>query len=165
MSAPSPARAAPAAAERLAALPALAALTALGAALRFTTLAVQSYWTDEAVTVALVRQSFGKMLSSVPETESTPHLYYVLAWLWSQVFGTGEAGLRSLSALVGAATIPVAYAAVARLVSPRAGLVVAALAAVNPLLVWYSQEARSYALVVLLTGLSLVFFLSRRLGW
>lgn len=163
MSAPSTARAAPAAAERrLAALPAnagaLVALTALGAALRFSTLAVQSYWTDEAVTVALVRQSFGKMLSAVPETESTPHLYYVMAWLWSQVFGTGEVGLRSLSALVGAATIPVAYTAVARLVSPRAGLVVAALAAVNPLLVWYSQEARAYALLVLLATASLAVF-------
>jgi mannosyltransferase len=162
MSAPSQARTAPAAAERLAALPAaagaLAALTALGAALRFSTLAVQSYWTDEAVTVALVRESFGKMLSSVPQTESTPHLYYVVAWLWSQVFGTGEAGLRSLSALVGTATIPVAYSAVSRLVSPRAGLIVAALAAVNPLLVWYSQEARAYALLVLLATASLAVF-------
>jgi mannosyltransferase len=44
------------------------------------------------------------------------------------------------------------------LVSRRAGIVAAALVAVNPLLVWYSQEARAYALLVLLTGLSLLFF-------
>ena len=91
-------------------------------------------------------------------SESTPPLYYWLAWLWSQVFGTGEVGLRSLSALFGVATVPLAYAAAARLVSARAGLVVAALAAVNPLLVWFSQEARAYALLVLLTTAALIFF-------
>src|SRR3954468_18021859 len=133
MSAPSPARAPRARpAELLARLPAhagaLAAITALGGALRFATLTVQSYWVDEAVTVAVVRNSFGFMWSAVPRTESTPPLYYVLAWLWAQLFGTGEAGLRSLSALIGTATIPLAYSAAARLVSPRAGLVVAALA-------------------------------------
>jgi hypothetical protein len=163
MSAPSPARAArPPATERLASLPAyapaLGAITALGAALRFSTLAVQSFWTDEAVTVVLVRQPFGKLLSNVPESESTPHLYYILAWLWTQLFGSGEAGLRSLSALIGTATIPVAYSAAARLVSPRAGLVVAALAAVNPLLVWFSQEARAYALLVLVATAALALF-------
>src|SRR3954451_21168615 len=163
MSAPSPApaqRARPA--ERLAALPAsavlVAGLTALGAALRFSTLAVQSYWLDEAVTVVLVRKSLGGVLSMIPNSESTPPLYYVLAWLWAQLFGTGEVGLRSLSALIGTATIPVAYAAAARLVSPRAGLVVAALAAVNPLLVWFSQEARAYALLVLLATAALAVF-------
>src|SRR3954453_11601694 len=163
MSAPSPApaqRARPA--ERLAPLPAsavfVAGLTALGAALRFSTLAVQSYWLDEAVTVVLVRKSLGGGLSTIPNSESTPPLYYVLAWLWAQLFGTGEVGLRSLSALIGTATIPVAYAAAARLVSPRAGLIVAALAAVNPLLVWFSQEARAYALLVLLTTAAVAVF-------
>src|SRR4051795_12417425 len=163
MSAPSPApaqRARPA--ERLAALPAnavlLAGLTALGAALRFSTLAVQSYWLDEAVTVVLVRKSLGGVLSTIPNSESTPPLYYVLAWLWAQLFGTGEVGLRSLSALIGTASIPVFYAAARELVSRRVGLAVAALAAVNPLLVWYSQEARAYALLALLGGLSLLFF-------
>ncbi|MEA2409958.1 MAG: mannosyltransferase, partial [Thermoleophilaceae bacterium] len=38
-----------------------------------------------------------------------------------------------------------------------AGLVAAALVAVNPFFVWYSQEARSYALLVLMAALSLLF--------
>ncbi|MFL5885552.1 MAG: glycosyltransferase family 39 protein [Thermoleophilaceae bacterium] len=140
-------------------------MTVAGAALRFSTLGVQSYWADEGVTVRLLHRSFGDMLSAIPNSESTPPLYYVLAWVWAKLFGTGEWGLRSLSALFGAATIPVAYLLGARLVSARAGAIAAAVTAFSPLLVWYSQEARSYALVVLLTGLSLVFFLSRRLVW
>ena len=134
-------------------------MTVLGAAVRFGTLGVQSFWVDEGVTVHLVRMGFGDMLSAIPHSESTPPLYYVLAWGWGKVFGTGEWGLRSLSALVGVATIPVAYALAARLISPRAGAVAAALAAFTPLLVWYSQEARSYALLVLLGGLSVVLVL------
>jgi hypothetical protein len=137
---------------------ALAALTALAAALRFSTLGVQSYWLDESVTVYLVGGSFHHMWSAIPNGESTPPLYYVVAWLWSRAFGTGEVGLRSLSALAGTATVPAAYVAAARLVTPRAGLLVAALAAVNPLLVWFSQEARAYAVLVLLTTAALAVF-------
>src|SRR3712207_6196961 len=98
----------------------------------------------------------GDMLSATPNSESTPPLYYVLAWFWTQLFGTGEVGVRSLSALVGTATIPVAYAIGARAATPRAGLIAAALVAANPLLVWYSQEARTYALLVLLSALTVL---------
>ncbi len=134
----------------------LAGIVVLGAALRFATLDVQSYWFDEATTVHLLGMGLGDMLAAIPDSESTPPLYYVVAWVWTQVFGTGEVGLRSLSALAGTATIPVAYAIGARAVTSRVGLVAAGLAAANPLLVWYSQEARAYALLVLLAALTLV---------
>jgi mannosyltransferase len=137
---------------------ALAGLTVLAAILRFSTLDVQSFWFDEAVTVGLVKSSFGHMLSSIGGSESTPPLYYVIAWVWTRVFGHGEVGLRSLSALAGTAFVPVAYAAAAELSSRRTAFVIAALAAVSPLLIWYSQEARSYSLLVLFAGLSFLFF-------
>jgi predicted membrane-bound mannosyltransferase len=134
---------------------AVAALTAFGAALRFATLDVQSLSGDEGVTSALLRMPIGEMLSTLPDTESTPPLYYSLAWLWTQVFGHGEVGMRSLSALAGTAAIPAVFAAGRALASARVGVVAAGLAAVSPLLVWYSQEARAYSLLVLLAALSL----------
>ena len=137
---------------------ALAGLTLLAAILRFSTLDVQSYWFDEAVTVGLVKASFGHMISRIGGSESTPPFYYAVAWVWSRVFGTGEVGLRSLSALAGTATVPVAYAAAAELASKRTALLVGVLAAVNPLLIWYSQEARSYALLLLLASASFLLF-------
>ena len=133
----------------------LAAIVVLAAALRFPTLDVQSFWVDEAATAQLLDGSFGDMLDGVADGESTPPLYYVLAWLWAQPFGIGEVGLRSLSALFGVATVPVIHAVGARLAGTRAGNVAALLVAVNPLLVWFGQEARAYALLVLLTALSL----------
>jgi 4-amino-4-deoxy-L-arabinose transferase-like glycosyltransferase len=137
----------------------LIALTLAGAALRFATLDLQSFWYDEAVTVGLVRHDLWGMLDRIPGSESTPPLYYLVAWLWTRVFGSGEVGIRSLSALLGTVAIPVFYLAARELTrSERVGVAVAALAAFNPLLVWYSQEARTYALLTVLGALSLYFF-------
>ncbi len=145
--------------ERAAVLWGLAAITALGAALRFLSLDIQSYHHDEAITALRVLPgSFSDMLHAVKVSESNPPLYYVLSWGWAKEFGTGEVGLRSLTALFGAATVPVGYLVGRQLASRRVGLLLAALLAVNPMLIWYSQEARSYALLVFFGALSLLFF-------
>jgi mannosyltransferase len=136
----------------------VAALTVLASLLRFYRIGHQGFWFDEANTALLVHFSPGKMLGLIPQSESTPPLYYCVAWVWAHVLGYGEAALRSLSALCGVATVPVAYGAARRLVSVRAGLIAAALTAFSPLLTWYSQEARSYALLVLLAAASLLAF-------
>src|ERR1700751_2183225 len=112
-----------------------ALLTLLAAGIRLPTLAEQSFWLDEGYTVRLVRMSFGGMLRTIPRTESTPPLYYVLAWVWTHVFSSSEFGLRSLSAVAGIATIPVAYAAARRLAGARAAAICALLLAVSPLMV------------------------------
>jgi hypothetical protein len=137
----------------------VAGLTVLAAALRFATLGVQSYHHDEIVTASrILRDGFWHAMDAVGFSESAPPLYYALAWLWTQLTGTGEVGLRSVSALAGVATVPVAYLLGAELSGRRAGIVAAALVAVNPMLVWYSQEGRAYALFVLLSALSLLYF-------
>ena len=48
-------------------------------------------------------------------------LFYAVAWLWVKLFGTGEVGLRSLSALCGTAFVPVAYAIGTRAATVRVG--------------------------------------------
>jgi mannosyltransferase len=136
----------------------VAGLTLLGALLRFATLGVQAYHHDEIVTASRVlRVGFGHAMDAVGFSESAPPLYYALAWLWTQVAGNGEWGLRSLSAIAGAATIPVAYLVGRELRGQRAGVIAAALVAVNPMLLWYSQEARAYALLGFFCALSLLY--------
>jgi mannosyltransferase len=138
----------------------VAGLTVLAAGLRFATLGLQAYHHDEIVTASRVlRSDFWHAMEAVGFSESAPPLYYAVAWLWTQVAGTGEYGLRSLSALAGVATVPVAYLIGAELRDRRAGIAAAALVAVNPMLLWYSQEGRAYALLALLTSLSLLYFL------
>jgi 4-amino-4-deoxy-L-arabinose transferase-like glycosyltransferase len=137
----------------------VAGFTALAALLRFATLDVQSFGHDESVTAGHVLDpNFIQMLKEVPGRESTPPLYYVTAWFWSKLFGTGEVGLRALSAVFGTALVPVAYALAAKLASRRVGAVLCALVAVNPMLVWFSQEARAYSLLVLTSAVSVLVF-------
>lgn len=133
------------------------ALTVLGAALRFGTLNVQSIWLDESATLVLVHRGFSGMLSNLSASESAPPLYYVLVWAWTKVLGAGPLGFRSFSALVGTVTIPVFYLA-GRQVSRRVGVWAAALAAVNPAMYYYSQEARAYALLILLSAVAYLFW-------
>jgi mannosyltransferase len=136
----------------------LVLLTVAAGVLRFSTLGVQSYWGDEGFTVAIVNHGLGGILGAVRRTESTPPLFYFVAWGWRHVFGTGAVGLRSLSALLGTLTVPVSFAAASALFSRRVGLMCAAFISFSPLLVWYSQEARAYSLLLFLGTLSLWYF-------
>jgi hypothetical protein len=128
--------------------------------LRLSTLGLQSFWYDEAFTpVHVLRASLGATLHNVVHTENTPPLWYVLEWGFSRVLGTGVVALRLLSALAGIATVAVAWAIGSTLAGRRTAIVTATLVAVNPLFVWYSQEARAYALFVLTSSLALLCFL------
>jgi mannosyltransferase len=142
---------------------ALLLIVCTGAVLRFATLAGQSFWLDEHITLDVIRGHGGgddlvSVMKAVPATESNPPLYYLALWAWEKLAGSGEIGIRSLSALFGIAAIPVTFLAARALGSSRAGLIAAALTAASPLLVWYSQEARNYELLVLLGAVSFLCF-------
>ena len=138
---------------------ALIALTALAAALRLPTLGSQSLWLDEALTGRLARGSLGDLLDRVATEEANPPLFSLFKWAWTRVAGTSEVALRLPSALFGIALVPVAYAIGRRLGGQRAAVALAAVVAVHPLLVYYSQEARGYAAVALACAVGFLCFL------
>jgi len=130
-----------------------------GGLLRFVTLGRQSYEGDEAWTLRLLHGSFPHMLHGVSRQESTPPLYYVFAWISAHVFGYGEFAVRAPSALAGTAMVALAYPTALAFLNRRwPAVAVAALTAASPTLVWYSQEARAYALYAFLCTASLLFF-------
>jgi uncharacterized membrane protein len=137
---------------------ALAVVVCAAIVLRFATLGQQSFWDDEGYTVRLMHQSLLGLFHGVGQTESTPPTYYLLAWMWTHLFGAREFGLRSLSALAGVGTVAMCYCIASLLWSRTAGVVAAAAAAANPLLIWYSQEARAYALFAFFASVALFFF-------
>jgi mannosyltransferase len=137
----------------------LAALVVLAAALRLATLDQQSFWYDEAFTpVHVLHSGLGPTLRAVVHHENTPPLWYLLAWADARLFGDGELALRLPSALAGILTVPVVWAIAARLAGRRAAVIAAAIVAVNPLFLWYSQEARAYGLFVLTGALAMLCF-------
>lgn len=139
---------------------ALCALTVVAAALRFPFLSHQSLWYDEVFTRTIVgRHSFGAIWDQIRQTESTPPLYYVITKLTSDVLGTrGTLALRVPSAVALTAAVPVSFLSFRDLIGRRSSLAAAAFVAVNPLLVSYATDARSYALLVLTALLSIWAF-------
>ena len=140
---------------------ALAGATALAFVLRVRALG-ESFWYDEAYSAYIAAQPALRALELIPTTESTPPLYYALAWLWTRVFGAGEVALRSLSLATGLATVLV-LSLLGRELAPAgrertAAVACALVAASSPLLAWYAGEARAYALLALLCALAALFF-------
>jgi mannosyltransferase len=133
-------------------------LVVLAAVLRFATISSQSYWLDESQAAHELGLSFGAMLHAWNAAEWNPPLYLIVAWPWAKVFGTGAVGLRSLSAILGVGLVPLLYLSGRELVSSRAGVMAAALGAVNPFMIDYSREAREYMLLVVLCTASMLFF-------
>jgi mannosyltransferase len=141
----------------------LVGVLALAAALRFSTLDLQSFWYDEAFTpVRVLHASLGSTLHAIVHTENSPPLWYLISWLDVRLFGDGEIALRAPSALAGIATVGVAWAIGRELGGRTCALVTASFVAVNPLFVWYSQEARVYALFALTSALALLYCLRAR---
>jgi 4-amino-4-deoxy-L-arabinose transferase-like glycosyltransferase len=127
----------------------------LAAALRFYRLSSQSLWADEGNSVALARRSFVEIAQRTA-FDIHPPLYYWLLKIWISLFGAGEIGLRSLSAVLGIALVYLIWLLGTRLFSPGVGAVAALLAAVSPFQVYYSQEARMYMLLTVLGTLTVL---------
>jgi mannosyltransferase len=136
----------------------LAFVVALGAALRLFRLGVRSFWLDEAVSATLARIDRYTFVSAVVHRQANMVFYYLLLRGWIRL-GSSEFALRSLSALFGVAAIPAMYLLGKQLFGPRAGRVAALLLGVHTFHIRYSQEARSYSLLMLLALLSSLFFL------
>lgn len=149
---------APARGRRLArAAAALGAVTAVAVLLRLPGIASDPLWLDEANTVLIAERSFPGIVAALG-VDGNPPLFYFVLHAWMAVFGASEAAARFLPLLFGAAGVVAAFAA-ARALFPgrdRAALAAAALVAIGPLHVYYSQEARMYTLTPLIGVLALV---------
>ena len=164
--APSPA---PAPARRRAGeLAGLAAITLLGAVLRV--YPSRSVWLDEAISVAQARLPFGRMFHQLMTDDLHPPLWGALLWLDVRLLGDGPMAIRVPSIVAGTACVPLLYLLGRELYDRRAGLVAALIMAVTPLAVWYSGEARMYALylfwsILALLGQARVLRRGGRGGW
>jgi mannosyltransferase len=140
-------------------------LTLLAFAVRLYNLTYHSLWFDEAMSVHWARSSIPRILevSMNLVEDRLPPLYYLSLHYWRLLVGDGEIAVRLPSVLLGALLIPITFRLTADLLGGsygrRVALLAAALAALNPFLVWYSQEARMYAQAVLLATLGTWFFL------
>ena len=138
---------------------ALALICLVAGVLRLLELDRQSLWMDEVLTVMSSRTSPASILLDPPVDPNIPPLYYLLMWALRSM-GDGEAALRLPSVVAGALSVPLMYVVAASWLGRSIGLLSALLLAVSPIHVWYSQEARPYALLIFLALIS-VYSLQR----
>lgn len=118
----------------------------------------QSLWLDEAINVLAAKDlSFWQFVSSYPVGDFHPPLYFGILWIWSHLFGYSEIFLRLPSIFLGLGTIYVSYLLGKDLFSKKVGLLAALILALNPLHIYYSQEARMYSLSAFSAVLSFYF--------
>ena len=132
-------------------------ITGIATWLRFHDLAAKTFWFDEGVSVGIARLDWYDFARILWRREGNMSLYYLLLRFWLH-FGNSEAFIRSLSAIFALVTVPALYALGRRLFDSRVGLMAAALLAVNAYGIRYAQDARSYALLVLLFVVSSLYF-------
>ncbi len=132
---------------------ALPALLLVAFALRVFRLEFQSLWYDEAFSVYLARMSLAEITARTA-ADIQPPLYYYLLHFWTALAGEGEFAVRFMSLCFGVLTLPLIYVTARRLFDPSAAVVSVLLAALAPLYLWYSQEARMYTQITFLLLLS-----------
>jgi hypothetical protein len=106
-------------------------------------------WFDEIYTLWMARRPFPALLRGVA-SDIHPPLHYLMVGAWRAVGGEGDLWIKSLSILTGVATVWLVYAIGRDLFARDTGLLAAALLALHPAHVGFSQESRSYALLFLL---------------
>lgn len=110
-----------------------------------------SLWIDETHSFEFsALPSAGLVLLNAAARDAYPPLYFLFLHAWMFVSRT-EVWLRLSSVLFHLASIPLIYLIGARLVSTEAGVVAAALLAINPFHLAFATEARMYAPVEFLS--------------
>jgi 4-amino-4-deoxy-L-arabinose transferase-like glycosyltransferase len=137
----------------------LSLIVLLGLVLRLYHLGVESIWQDEGFSIHYAGLSLADIAGQLPQIDLNPPLHIILLHYWMMLFGQSEVVVRLLSALFGAGAIIAIYLVATRLFKRAVGLLSASFLALSPFMVYYSQEARGYSLLVLLTLLSFYFFL------
>lgn len=145
---------------------ALLAVILLGAGLRFFRADHQEIWGDEGAKLEVVNQDLAHLFW--PGAEVHPRFFHSWLFIWFRLVGYQPYALRLLPALFGVLGLPLVYVLARRLLGSRAAAVgAAAVLAVSPFHVSYSQDLTMYTLlfaVLCVTGYTLVRALAAP-GW
>jgi len=136
-------------------------ILALAVPVRWIDLGGPSLWDDEMHTVVFAQRPLSTMIAQAAPKDSNPLGYYFLLHYWLKL-GQGARTFRGLSALCGTLAVAAIYLLGAALAGRRAGLWAALLAALHPLSIYCSREARAHTAALLALTLA-AFFLVRLL--
>lgn len=117
-----------------------------------------SLWLDESIQALALMGRLGPLLQYAL-ADFQPPLYHLIGYINTQLFGFSEIALRLPSLLSGLLTVYFLVKIGRLLGGAKVGNIVGLLAATNPLLIYYSQEGRTYALTTFLVTASFYYLI------
>ncbi len=118
--------------------------------LRVVRLDYRALWWDEGRNVFFAGVDWISAAQiAVRSGDVNPPIYRLLLGVWMQLSGSSPFAVRLLSVFFGVLAVALIYRLAAALYHERVAVIAGALAAVAPPLVYYSQEAKGYSLVLL----------------
>ncbi|OGE19722.1 hypothetical protein A3J19_05470 [Candidatus Daviesbacteria bacterium RIFCSPLOWO2_02_FULL_41_8] len=116
----------------------------------------QSLWLDEAINILAVKNfSLPGLITQYAIADFHPPGWFIILWFWGKVFGYSEISMRIPSVVFGVIAIFVVYLIGKKLFSKKIGLLAALLLSINPLHIYYSQEARMYSMAALAVAVNI----------
>jgi uncharacterized membrane protein len=119
-----------------------------------------SLWYDEFFSVFFAAQGPAYLLHEGWARETSPPLYYLLLWFWTEIFGQGEAAVRSLSLIAHIATLPVVFAIARRLAPGPAAWRAVIFYTFGAAMMQYAVMARTYSVWMLPLALATLALVS-----
>jgi uncharacterized membrane protein len=136
-------------------------VTLLGVGLRAKDILRYDLWYDEAFTGNLMRVGKAEFWKIV-ENDPHPPLFSLLLKSWTSLIGVNDFTLRILPLVFGVLTIVLVYFFCKEIFNKETATLASALTAINPFLIEYSVDARSYSLFGLLTLLAAYFIAKKK---
>ncbi len=143
---------------------ALWAILLLATVLRVYGIADESLWIDEGQTVAYATKSFAGIIEYCAR-DVHPPLYLLIMRIWTDLLGISETALRMISAIFGVLAVYLTYKVGLRLMNRNGALLGALFLAVSYMGINFSQEARSYTMLlctILMSCHGLLKFIERQ---
>jgi len=117
-----------------------------------------SLWLDESIQAMALMGRLGPLMQYAL-ADFQPPLYHLIGYLNTQLLGYGEVALRLPSLISGLLTVYFVTKLGTYLAGSKTGMIVGLLATTNPLLIYYSQEGRTYALTTFLVTASFYYLI------
>jgi mannosyltransferase len=136
-------------------------ITMLAAALRFYKLGAWSFWVDEIFTINHALRHFGNMgliIDHIPPARNWVPVSVILTAQVLNLLGTNEWSARLVSVVIGVFTVPMLYLPLRKILGNQVMLIALLLLAISPWHIFWSQNARFYTSLLLLSTLALFAF-------
>ena len=129
------------------------AAMAVGSAIRLDV--PRGLWLDEAISVSEARMPYAAMIHRLATTDVHPPFYFTVLWASVRLIGLGDFAVRVPSIVFGILLIPLVYLLGKEAYDRKTGAVAAIVVSVAPFVVWYSQEARMYSMLMVFSVIAL----------